>query len=90
MRKGDDLTTFRSAESRENPEPNLRIAKGLLRPVAGNLHLYHYYALLPHLQLDLPCSFLFWSFLTDFCTHFSVPYYMLRALPICTVMECAY
>jgi hypothetical protein len=40
--KGDELTTFVVPKVEKNPEAlTFRIPKGLLRPVAGKLSLYH-------------------------------------------------
>jgi hypothetical protein len=40
VRKGDDLTTFIVPKVEKIQSLNLRIPKGLLRPVAGKLYLY--------------------------------------------------
>ena len=43
MRKGDDLTTFVVPKVEKIRSLNLRIPRGLLRPVAGKLYLYLYW-----------------------------------------------
>ena len=57
MRRGDDLTTFKR---HENPESSSTGAsKGLFRPVAGRLYLYHdmFYMTSPEdAVLDEPCA----------------------------------
>ena len=41
MRKSDDLTTFIVPKVEKIRSLNFRIPKGMLRPVAGKLYLYH-------------------------------------------------